>query len=382
MGNILRKPEKVKKTSGYWVVGFLMLAILAPFVALPRAANAQGAFIGRCGGGLLSFAVGYGIGLGKAAVQIATAEAERVAAALVAVPELDVIAPESTTIPTADTQASATGGFWENLENKVKEKCLDGLWQEIAKAIIRQMRNMVIQWIYTGNFGGTPTFVQNYQFDARQTAENATRIFMSKLTRIDFCNYFPQSPAVNLSFSVDLRLGLECSLQKSFPEFVAAINAPGDLSLRDRILLDAPENDPLWVELDARLKLSNEIAAAKRARETEVVSGSGFEGIRTCAKKEVFAPARYLHQVSGEVCYADAFGAYPDGCVLQPAIEYCAEYKQTTPGRALADLITEPIKSEFREGELVDEFGEAIAQIVNALVGKMINEGLNRTFGP
>jgi len=364
------------------MVGFLMLVILAPFVVLPRAANAQGAFIGRCGGGLLSFAVGYGIGLGKAAALEAASVVATKAAALVSVPEVPLAGPVTETAPSAATQVTTTAGFWENLEMKVRAFCLNGLWQEIAKVIIRQMRNMVIQWIYTGNFGGTPTFVQNYQFDARQTAENATRIFMSKLSGIDFCNYFPQSPAVNLNFSVDLRLGLECSLQKSFPEFVAAINAPGDLSLRDRILLDAPENDPLWVELDARLKLSNEIAAAKRARETEVVSGSGFEGIRTCAKKEVFAPARYLHQVSGEVCYADAFGAYPDGCVLQPAIEYCAEYKQTTPGRALADLITEPIKSEFREGELVDEFGEAIAQIVNALVGKMINEGLNRTFGP
>ncbi len=382
MISILRQIANTKKVSKHLVVGFLMLAILAPAIALPRVASAQGAFIGRCGGGLLSFAVGYGIGLGKAAALEAASVAATVAAALVSVPEVPLAGPVTETAPAAATQVTTTAGFWENLEMKVKDKCLDGLWQEIAKVIIRQMRNMVLQWIYTGNFGGTPTFVQNFQFDARQTAENAARIFMSKLSGIDFCNYFPRSPAVNLNFSVDLRLGLECSLQKTFPEFVAAINAPGDLSLRERILLDAPENDPLWVELDARLKLSNEIAAAKKARETDVISGSGFVGIEKCAKEVEFAPTRYLHQATGEVCSADASGAYPDGCVLQPAIKYCAEYKKVTPGRFAADLVAEPIKSEFREGELVDEFGEAIAQIVDALVGKMINEGLNRTFGP
>ncbi|MBI2096538.1 MAG: hypothetical protein HYT40_00020 [Candidatus Sungbacteria bacterium] len=375
-----RETAHIKKGFREALIGFLIIAIFAPFIALPRIADAQATEFGaKCAGGLLDTAIGYGIGLGKAALHVTANETALTAEKFLSVPTtrlLEDTVKEDGPAGQGLKDSAQFGAFWEVLQEKFRTYCLNGLWQAIAKTIIRAMRNMVINYINTGNFG-QPTFVANFQFDARQTAENAARIFASKLTGIDFCNYFPRNPA-NLNLSLDIRAGLACTYQKSFPQYLAAIHAPGDLPLREQILLDSPENDPLWVDLDKQLKLSNEVAAAKRARETQVISGKGFIGTEKCVKEEVVVQGGYFHSTSGERCQGP--NDPPGDCIPQAPQTVCVEKKIVTPGSYIADLATEPIKSEFREGELVDEFGEAIAQIVDSLVGKLINQGLDNIF--
>lgn len=360
----------------------LLVAILLPSFAIPIHANAQGGGTASCAISATFAAIGKIEGEGKRAAAMKAIVAARKAGLAAFVPVNDVPAIPAEAGAPPDTSSQSTGSFWANLWGNYKEACLDKLATDIAKIIIRQMRNMVINWINTGNIGGTPTFVTNFEFDAKQTASNAARLFASKATGIDFCNYFPQNPAVNLDFGFDLRVALECSVNKSFDKYVSEVLHPSTRSPIDGILARLPENDPLYVEIELKNQQTAAAAAAQKARETQVTSGRGFIGVERCKKYENLSQSRYIHLASGEVWTPPNDGADlispPPGVELQPALTYCAEKETVTPGHVAAELVTEPIKSEFREGELVDEFGEAIAAIVNAMVGKLINDGLTK----
>ncbi|MBI4134641.1 MAG: hypothetical protein HY471_00835 [Candidatus Sungbacteria bacterium] len=360
----------------------MVVVILTPVVFLltPRPANAQIGTAATCA--ISSVAAALGFTSGKA---IATAIGKAVTAARVKLLATEV--PSGGISPTlgeilnpGGVNAENLGTVFGKIYDNFKDTCLKQLAIEIAKIIIRQMRNMVLNWIQTGQFGGQATFVTNFEFDAKKTAENAARLFASELTGIDFCNYFPINPAVNLNFGFDLRAGLECNFQKPHSAYLASLENPSTIPYNERLLLFSPENDPLLVELGVQGALARRVKKKTEARERQVAAGSGYPGIEVCVNEVTVVQGGYFHEASGERCDVTA-GVVPEGCRFQAPLTECKEYKTKTPGKFLSDLATEPIKSEFREAELIDEFGEAIAAIIDALVGKVVNEGLNKAFG-
>lgn len=359
-----------------------LAAVLLQTLTLPADANAQSG-VANCAISGTFAAMGKVEGEGKRAAAMKAIAAARKAGLAIFVPVNDVPAVPAEAGAPPDTSSQSTGSFWANLWQNGKEACLDKLAEDVAKIIIRQMRNMVINWINTGNIGGTPTFVSNFEFDAKQTASNAARIFASKVSGIDFCNYFPQNPAVNLDFSADLRVALECNVNKSFDQHVQDIAQPSSITPIDDVLSMYSDRDPLKTEFLLREAMASEVASAQKARETQVTSGRGFIGVERCKRYETFSKSRYIHQATGEVWTPPNDGADlispPDGVIAQPALKYCVEKETVTPGHVAAELVTEPIKSEFREGELVKEFGQAIGAIVDAMVGKLINDGLTKS---
>lgn len=361
---------------------FVLAAFLFPLIAIPVNANALVGGLTNCGIAGIFAIIGGEKGEAKKVVFMKAAVAARKAAFATHVPVADSGALGFETGSPPEDQAQNTGSFWANLWQNGKEACLDKLAADIAKIIIRQMRNMVINWVNTGNIGGTPTFVTNFEFDAKQTASNAARLFASKAAGIDFCNYFPYNPAVNLDFRADLRIALECNVNKTFDQHVQGIAQPSSRTPIDDVLSMYSDRDPLKTEFLLREAQASEVASAQKARETQVVSGQGFTGVERCKRYENFSEGRYIHLASGEVWTppndGSEFVSPPAGVEYQPAIKYCAEKETVTPGHVSAELISGAIDSEFREGDLVDEFGEAIGAIVDAMVGKLINEGLTK----
>lgn len=356
----------------------LLVAILLPSFAIPIHANAQSGGTASCAISATFAAIGKIEGEGKRAAAMKAIVAARKAGLAAFVPVNDVPAIPAEAGAPPDTSSQSTGSFWANLWGNYKEACLDKLATDIAKIIIRQMRNMVINWINTGNIGGTPTFVTNFEFDAKQTASNAARLFASKATGIDFCNYFPQNPAVNLDFSADLRLALECNVNKTFAEHLDEVARPSTRTPIDDVLSMYSDRDPLKTEFLLREALATEVSDAVKARETQVVSGRGYAPEK--CKRMSQESGKYINISTGAVYQPDEgdVGGLPPNVIYQPGKAFCAEREIVTPGDFVAQLATEPLKSEFREGELVDEFGEAIAAIVDALVGKVINDGLTK----
>jgi len=368
--------QKLQRITGSMILGVLAAMLLLPSIILfaPRPAYAQGGGLTGCTVSALFAAIGKTEGLAKAAGYAASSISARAAALFTNVPVNDhpSVFPETTSAPS--TFAESEGSWWGDLWQNGKEGCLDGLAQDVAKIIIKGMRNLVISYINIGNFG-KPTFVTNFQFDAQATARNAARLFASNLTNIDFCNYFPQNPAVNLNFELNLRIGLQCSYQQSREQYQQHLANANLRTPFEDIMLLMPENDPLKVAIAQQQKLSTQVASAAQARQTQVTGGKGFIGREKCVKEKVTSPGGWVNTTTGEPCSQQEIDA--GYCQYLYPTTACEEYKTETPGSFFADIATEPLKSELRSGELVDEFEEAIAKIIDTLISKVLSEGLS-----
>lgn len=277
------------------------------------------------------------------------------------------------------TQQSTVSSKLSTISARLRDTCFKAVAVDLAQFVINAARDQVLNWINTGNFGDKPTFVTNFQFDAKQTAENAARLFASNLTGINFCNYFPQNPG-KLNFRLDLKLGLACNFQKSRQDYLAGLANPAILTFDEKVLLFSSENDPVLQRLKIEERASQDVSQATEARKTQVTSGKGFIGIEKCVETKVVEEGYYIDEATGQRCQVDESGP-PPGCDYVPPVTACAKTEQQTPGAFAADLATEPLKSEFRQNEVVTSLEQAIATIVNAAIGKVINGGLNKAFG-
>lgn len=155
----------------------------------------------------------------------------------------------------------------------------------ILKSIVRIGRDMVIRWIVTGRFGG-PVFSQSFSVDLRKSAENASRIFLSDLSGINFCAGFEIPPQA--FFGVDIR-DLECTFPGNRANFGA-----GEFS--DFVSLASSEDgaNEYWnavvMALDKKLQAE---AVAQQAFEREYQAGEGFLGIRDEVTGLVKIPGSY-----------------------------------------------------------------------------------------
>jgi hypothetical protein len=339
-----------------------------PGSAASKSSNlaAQGAsqIVSSCAGNLLETAIGYPIGLITKAKNSAAVSTAQTTLGLAAVPTVNVLdVPKESLGSAGDTQVGQTGAFWEALQQTFTEKCLKPLQRNIAKIIIRTMRDMVLNWIQTGNFGG-PLFVTNFQADFRQIASNAARSYASQLTGINFCSFAPISPR-NIRFSVSLQLQLQCSVQAPRAELVKSIQFPGSNSIDRDLLMQFPQFNPLTVQIDTLARRAAAIDEAVSARNTQVTAGQGFIGAEgPCLKTEIVSPAQTL-------CDAG------NGCQTQPAVTRCVERQIVTPGAYIKDYAVKSTSGIFDDNTNV-EFGEALAQIIDAALGKVINQGLLR----
>lgn len=222
-----------------------------------------------------------------------------------------------------------------------KEYTLDPL-SYIAKLVIRTLRDMVIRWILTGNFGA-PTFSTSFLIDASRIAENASRQFLSELTGLNFCAGFnipaPQNFAYN--FNLNSSCTLPIGINQNYTDSLLALNSnPRSLSFEDKLALNDPQNNRIYSYIFALDEQERRVAAAVSARNAEYQAGGGFLGIRTS---------------TGKI---------------------------KTPGRYIADVLAQDVNSLFREYDLADELLEAIAAIVDTFVHKTISDGLTGAFGP
>ncbi|MBI4032215.1 hypothetical protein HY374_00745 [Candidatus Berkelbacteria bacterium] len=223
-----------------------------------------------------------------------------------------------------------------------KEYTLDPLaW--IAKFIIRALRDMVIRWIVTGQFG-FPSFQTSFTVDPARIAENASRIFLSQLTGINFCSFALDIPSP-LNFRIAEDFGLSCSLPPGLnanyqAKLIQWIEDPYSLSLEERWAFTDPQANKAYLYVDTLDRKAEAEAKALIARAAEVASGGGFIGQRDPATGKI-----------------------------------------KTPGRVITNYLQEAIGSNFREGDVADELSEAIVAILDTLIGKIINDGLGTIFG-
>ncbi len=208
----------------------------------------------------------------------------------------------------------------------------DQITTAILKMAIQLVRDMVIRWIVTGNFGG-PVFSASFSIDIARSAENAARIFLSQLTGINFCAGISLPP--QSFFARDISLALACTFPGDYGGFLQG-NSGDFVSLWAS---EQTEND-FWnaevAVLDAKLKTEQR---AVSAFEKEYLAGSGFL------------------------------------CIRDPNTGKC-----TTPGSAVAEMVMQSqIVSPIRQTDVADDVQTAIAAIINTAIQVFIERGLAAT---
>lgn len=219
----------------------------------------------------------------------------------------------------------------------------DTLMTVFLKTAINMLRDMVLNWIITGRFEG-PVFSTSFSADAKKIAENASRIFLSQLSGINFCAGFniPSRP----SLSLNLALGLECSL----PPSAGGANTANTLDMylhperyseADLFFATQPENLYPWVLTRTIEAKANAEARALTSFSAEYAAGKGFLGIR---------------DESGRI---------------------------VTPGSYVAELVMQNrIVSPTRQTDVANTIQQAIASIIDTAIRVNIERGLSAAFAP
>jgi hypothetical protein len=298
------------KTSTAWVAGLLIVAVLAlsvPILAYPRPAHAQAACIAA-----LASALGISLGSGAAAA----------AASLLVVPVLDAMNLSQNAITANATAALKT------------KSCADELLTAALKIAINLVRDMVIRWIITGRFEG-PVFSASFAVDLQRSMENASRIYLSKLTGINFCAGIQIPPSAFLNLNINLALACTFNGDRNLFRLGAGVS--------DVIQLSASEETPneYWnaavAALDQKLQFEEQ---ARSSFTKDYETGQGF------------------------LCIRDANG------------------RCTTPGSAVAALVMQTqVISPIRQTDVANTVQQAIAAILDTAIRVLLERGLGRAFG-
>ena len=237
-------------------------------------------------------------------------------------------------------QNTLTAGGISFLVSKSK---LDAIATGLLKKAINLVRDMVIRWIITGRFEG-PVFVASFSVDLAKVAENASRIFLSELTDINFCKSI--RPPDRQTFRLSADFGLSCTLPDKYDQeytdtIITLATNPRALQREVIQALGEPNNISTDVTIVALDEQQKAISRALLARSAEYVTGDGFLGIR------------------------DA-----DGNIK-------------TPGSYVAELVMQSqIVSPIRQTDVADTVQTAIAAILDTAIRASIEKGLSTAFSP
>lgn len=231
---------------------------------------------------------------------------------------------------------------------------LDQIAYMLIKAVLRQLTTSIVNWIKTG-FKGNPTFITDFGGFMRNSADEATGVFMANVLNPDFyqmiCSPFRMQLMLSLPFyryyKPQCTLNTVLSVQgQSFESFRKSFRNGG---WQAWISMTQNSNNNYYGAFfntwDAYL---NKLAAAQNKSQTEAIYGKGFIGIKKCAR-EVDLP--------GE---------------SEPV---CAQWTTQSPGAWVEDQLSLATGSDLRTLELANNFNEIISALVSTLLTYAVTSG-------
>ena len=309
-------------------------------------AEEAGREFGPAPGGGITGAVGC---TGQAVVAVGAA----ITTVTTGLPTSDIGTKAGALATAGGTLLNCVGTFFNLVKNTVtasgitylaaKSK-LDVIATAVIKTAIKTSRDMVLRWIITGRFEG-PVFVASFSADAAQIAENASRIFLSSLTRINFCSFIgPPSPR---TFVLSADFGLSCTLPSAIEKnytatIITLATNPGAVSLADRLGLQDPQNNTIYNSVRLIDERDAAVARALIARNAEYLTGQGFLCLRDEKTGQCSTPGSFVAR------------------------------------QVMASLIEGPIE----EASVANTVQQAIAEIIDTAIRVNIERGLNKAFRP
>ncbi len=210
------------------------------------------------------------------------------------------------------------------LEDK---SCYDAILTGILKDVIKVMRDMVLQWIVTGRFSG-PVFSTSFSLDLAKSAENASRIYLSQISGIDFCASV-SAPSIR-NFSLDAAFGLSCTLSPGARDtdiatFYQKLYRPAEYAkthpYEDELTISNAQNNLAYTAAEIANQRDSAIARGLITKAAEYTTGQGFLDIKDEATGLVKTPAGTVSKLVAEQVITSPARQVDVANTLQQAIE-------------------------------------------------------------
>ena len=314
--------------------------------------------------------------------------------------------------------AGLVGSFLSFLEvpvgdgkNNVKE-CLDAIAFALAKTLLAKLTDSIINWINTG-FEGNPFYIGDSGNFFKNVIEDELQIALDDIKRTGnlYFDIIRQEAIYNARKTLRDEIGftLDADIVSGicgYAQYEAEEFCRGQLTQEARSELThaftsgyLPFQWSTWDSLTQNCG-NNIFCANTSAAEyalyqrqervtqlnTELNRSGGFLDKKVCKDPGY---QRDLEEWKAEVdSYSipqdDDFMGPPQSSIdpsTLPPRPVCDEMIIQTPGRVIADKLTSNLGTSERQLELADELNESIAAIFNALIEKLIADGLNSFNG-
>lgn len=262
---------------------------------------------------------------------------------------------------------SSTANRLKSVDNS-KELCADGILNTAMKIVIKSLTSSIINWINSG-FEGDPTFVGNPGAFFADIANETSGAFIRDLGLAGLCDPFRPQILIALAQARE-QPRFACTLLDVIDNFE---NFQNDFSQGGWPawiqMTQYPQNNPYGlyaITLDTQNRLINNALGLKK---DEIGQGSGFLSLRKCDQFEEGHYATYDENTGND-------GGGYIATANEGGIVGCEKASVTTPGNVIAEQLNQSLGSPLRQLELADEFNESVSAIFNALISKLISDGV------
>lgn len=193
--------------------------------------------------------------------------------------------PDPTSVPVHDSAASVTKQADQFMKGNIffTDCILDGLATLIAKTIIKQLTNSIVNWINSG-FKGNPSFVGNVGNFMGGIADKVGGKTIESIAPF-LCSPFKLE--IQLALATAQSNGsadLSCTLSDAENNFNDFINGGTGNSWDNWLqITQIPQNNPFGAMLIAKSKVTTNVAAAQSKYQQQLDWGKGFLSFEDCS---------------------------------------------------------------------------------------------------
>ena len=311
----------------------------------------------------------------------------------------DKVGSELTTpaVPTKEVSSSEISKDTEKnkKENKAlnqKEKCLDAIAYEAAHQVLDKLTANTVNWINSGFQGGA--FFQNPDNYFSDLAERELNYFINIIGYNNQDYPFGRRLAENLArnvrrgFEQNAKFTLQQAMRdnRSYTDFYTDFSAGGwDAWL---MMTQLPQNNPVGFKIITDEELQKRFAGHYESpfnaiRESLRING-GFFNQQKCVDPVDFEELDKNNFTKEDLSYVQkiAYAGSSSEDQKKAAREdirkhTCLRWETRTPGNMISDGLSNALGSDFKQMELADELNESIAAIMDALIYRVVDEGLS-----
>lgn len=250
-------------------------------------------------------------------------------------------------------EAEVPVGEWmDRLKNWVLDA---GAWM-VARALIHQITQSVVEWI-RNDFEGGPGFITNLGGFLTDAADNATGIFMHEYLSDEVYSALCNPWKLDIGIALRLRRKTEyeypkCTLTTVMNNAEGFAKMIGDFrysSWGDWISIgQETTNNPYGLYLEMSAEQDRRIADAKAKADTEAKMNVGFKGFKVCEEEVV-------DYETGEI--------------------YCTRETTKTPGKYVEDVLSSATDLDMSKLGIADEIGEILGELAYYLVRRVAGSG-------